>query len=117
MVPIVFFYPNRFWEGHVFLPLAMLGGLFLNTLHDGLTHLFGSLPDFAKRARPLAAASVGIILVPLLLVDPVVAWGGGKQPGQPGPYGQAGPYLPGPDGQPPAGLSGPYAARPYAAAP
>jgi hypothetical protein len=27
MVPIAFFYPNRFWEGHAFLPLAMLGAV------------------------------------------------------------------------------------------
>lgn len=116
MIPIAFFYPNRFWEGHVFLPLAMLGGLFLNTLHDGLGRLFSSIPDLKRRAVQLAAASMGIILVPLLLLDPVVAWGGNKQPGQPGqmPYaGQSGPYLPGSGGPPPAGLSGPYAANPY----
>jgi len=85
MVPIVFFYPNRFWDGHALLPLAMLGGLFLDALHEGLSRLFATLPDTGKRAGgAVAACIVGLISLVLLLVDPVMTWGG-KAPAGAGP--------------------------------
>jgi hypothetical protein len=85
MIPIVFFYSNRFWDGHALLPLAMLGGLFLETLHDGLSRLFAALPDIGRRAGGMVAACVvGLLSLALLLVDPVMTWGG-KAPAGAGP--------------------------------
>lgn len=74
MVPIVFFYSHRFWQGHVFLPLAMLGGVAL----DGL---FGVGRRWVEKRVASPAWSVALVtavscalVLPLVLVDPVLSW-------------------------------------------
>ena len=83
MIPIVFFYPDRFWNAHVFLPLAMLGGVALSALHGFLREKAASL--FNKRAvvTALMAVTMMIPVALFLFVDPVYSAGGGMQ-GVPG---------------------------------
>lgn len=77
MVPIAFFYPHRFWEGHVFLPLAMLGGVALDRLHAFLSKRLSRRAPGGAYAGALAGAVLGGLLVLLLLADPVLASSGG----------------------------------------
>ncbi|MBN2025148.1 MAG: glycosyltransferase [Actinobacteria bacterium] len=73
MVPIAFFYSHRFWEGHVFLPLAMLGGVALDRLHAFLSERLSRRISVASYARAAAGVLLGVLLVPVLFVDPVLA--------------------------------------------
>ena len=91
MVPIAFFYPNRFWEGHVFLPLAMLGAVALDRLCAALRGALDRRGVAAAASRPAVAVLATSMALLLLLVDPVLAAGGtggaqalpGKQAGNP----------------------------------
>lgn len=75
MVPIAFFYPNRFWQGHVFLPLAMLGAVALDALFEtGRRRLERWVSSPAWSSALVAAASCALLL-PLLAADPVFSWG------------------------------------------
>ncbi|RJP27612.1 MAG: glycosyltransferase [Actinobacteria bacterium] len=73
MVPIVFFYSNRFWEGHVFLPLAMLGGVALDRLHAFLSGRLSRRMRTASYARIAAGTALGALLLVALFADPVLA--------------------------------------------
>ncbi len=90
MIPIAFFYPNRFWDGHVLLPLAMLGGVTLSTLHEGLMNLFTGIRDLEGHKKVVTFVCLGIVLLPMLIIDPVIAFGGRA----------GGPVLPGGGGAP-----------------
>jgi len=93
MVPIVFFYSGRFWEGHVFLPLAMLGAVALDRLHEALERSFGRHAVKIPYARAVTAGILAILLVLVFCVDPVLAYGSQRPPN--GQYAQAGSGLPG----------------------
>ncbi|MBC7254337.1 MAG: glycosyltransferase [Actinobacteria bacterium] len=75
MVPIAFFYPHRFWQGHALLPLAMLGAVAL----DGLYIAARGKMERALRSPALSSAAMVTLfcalLLVVLLVDPVLAWG------------------------------------------
>lgn len=75
MVPIIFFYPNRFWDGHALVPMAMLGGVALSGLH-GLVRWGSS--RYVKRPsyKALVTAAMAIPVAVFLLVDPVYATNG-----------------------------------------
>jgi hypothetical protein len=73
MVPIVFFYSNRFWDGHVFLPLAMLGGVALDRLHSFMAEHLSWQAFKPVHARLAAAGMMSALLLLVLCVDPVVA--------------------------------------------
>ena len=73
MVPIAFFYSHRFWEGHVLLPLAMLGGVALDRLHAFLKERLSRRASTASFAKALAAGALGVILILVLFTDPVLA--------------------------------------------
>jgi len=96
MVPIVFFYSNRFWEGHIFLPLAMLGAIALDQLHAVLERFLGHRAVKIPYARAIAAGVLALLLVLVFCVDPVLAYGS-QGPSSYGPS-QAGTGLSG-DGQ------------------
>lgn len=92
MVPILFFYSDRFWDGHAFIPLAMLGGVALSGLH-------GFLKDYlarrVKRKRLSVTITGVVMLIPvalLLLIDPVYTRAGGRQ--SPQGYQSGGSYGP-----------------------
>jgi hypothetical protein len=75
MIPIAFFYPDRFWNAHGFVPLAMLGGVALAGAHEFAAKKF-SLRIRNRTAYRLAmAAFVAVPVVVLLLFDPVYATG------------------------------------------
>ncbi len=79
MVPILFFYPHRFWDGHVFVPLAMLGGIALSAAHGFVTD---RARDYAGGSSGWKVAVVAAMSVPvalLLMVDPVFATRGGAR--------------------------------------
>ena len=78
MVPILFFYPHRFWDGHVFFPLAMLGGVALSGLHGFLSRQVKKISRGGGLSRAAAAAGMAFPVMLLLLVDPVFATLGGK---------------------------------------
>lgn len=80
-VPIVFFYPDRFWNAHVFLPLAMLGGVALGGLHDFVGARMERLIMSGAARKAVLATVMAVPVVLLLLVDPVVSSGGGMGPG------------------------------------
>jgi len=73
MVPIAFFYSHRFWEGHVFLPLAMLGGVALDRLHAFLAERLSRRISTASYARAAAGVLLGVLLALVLFADPVLA--------------------------------------------
>jgi hypothetical protein len=108
MVPIAFFYSHRFWEGHVFLPLAMLGGVALDRLHAFLKERLSRRSSTASYARAMAVGSLVLILLLALFADPVIASTQNRPAlvGQRavGGYGTA-PRIPG-GAQPPAGYEG-----------
>ena len=79
MVPMAFFYSDRFWDAHVFLPLAMLGAVALASLDDALREraskrLRGRTWSLALVAVPMAA-----IVALFLFVDPVISTGNKSQ--------------------------------------
>ncbi len=79
MVPIAFFYSHRFWEGHVFLPLAMLGGVAMDRMHGLLRERLSRGARAGALAGVLAAATMAFIAVAVIFVDPVLASGGGPR--------------------------------------
>ncbi|MDI6830870.1 MAG: glycosyltransferase family 2 protein [Actinomycetota bacterium] len=79
MVPIAFFYSHRFWEGHVFLPLAMLGGVALDRVHGLLRERLSRGERASASAGMLAAATMALIAVAVFFVDPVLASEGGPR--------------------------------------
>ncbi len=89
MVPIAFFYPHRFWEGHVFLPLAMLGGVALDRFHAFLRRRLSGSERIGASAGAVAGAALALLLAAVFFADPVIASPGGArgtgmQPGGPG---------------------------------
>ncbi|MDI6873364.1 MAG: glycosyltransferase family 2 protein [Actinomycetota bacterium] len=113
MVPIAFFYPHRFWQGHVFLPLAMLGAVALDALHEaGRGWLERGVNSPAWSSALWTAVSCSLLL-PLLLVDPVLSWGSrtASAPRPPVPGSgttfPAAPAVPGGRGAPAAGSLSP----------
>lgn len=105
MIPMAFFYSHRFWEGHVFLSLAMLGAVALDRLCAALHGALSGRGVAAATSRRAVAVLAGAAVLLLLLVDPVFAVGGTKARGgmQPGVR---------PDGQgtalPPLGRPSPH---------
>jgi len=95
MVPIVFFYSNRFWEGHIFLPLAMLGAIALDRLHAALEAFFSHRAVNIPYTRAITAGVLALLLVLVFCVDPVLAYGS-QRPSN-AQYAQAGTGLPGED--------------------
>ena len=93
MVPIVFFYSNRFWEGHIFLPLAMLGAIALDQLHAALDAFLGHRAIRIPYARVVTTGILALLLVLVFCVDPVLAYG--SQRPSIGQYAQGGGDLPG----------------------
>lgn len=81
MVPIAFFYSHRFWEGHVFLPLAMLGGVALDRLHAFLRERFARSKRLGAMAGALAGVALAMILATVFFADPVLAASGGLRAG------------------------------------
>jgi|GEM_PF-71435 len=88
-VPIVFFYPDRFWNAHVFVPLAMLGGVALSATHGFLGEKIAELKRNRTASRAALAALMAVPVALLLFLDPVYAKGGsagggpgGQPPGQ-----------------------------------
>ena len=139
MVPIAFFYSHRFWDGHVFLPLAMLGGVAFDRLHGFLRARLSRSAHAGVSAGALAGAIMAVAVAVVFFVDPAVASSGGaKAPGvRPGDMAYAGmapmpgaggnlegygvpgvpapgPYAPGnrPGSPPPPGVTGRYPASP-----
>jgi len=78
MVPILLYYPHRFWDGHAFLPLAMLGGAALSGFHGFLLERLGMLFSNVTFAKAFTYSSVAVVLLIFLIADPVFATGGGK---------------------------------------
>ncbi|MFH1150835.1 MAG: glycosyltransferase [Actinomycetota bacterium] len=108
-VPIAFFYPDRFWNAHVFMPLAMLGGVALSGLQGFLGERASSLLHSRTGARAFAAIVMAVPVALFLFVDPVYATGGrGAGPGGAGTQGIRAPgqqsHLPG-NGQLPPGAN------------
>ena len=89
LVPMVFFYPDRFWNAHVFLPLAMLGGVALSGLHGYLGDKVRLAVKDRNVRRVFVTAMMAVPVVLFLLVDPVYASGGGMGGGPPGGTRQA----------------------------
>jgi hypothetical protein len=88
-IPIIFFYPDRFWNAHGFVPLAMLGGVALSALHGLLGEKMPKLIGGRRARSAVIAAVMAVPVVVLLLVDPVYAAAGsrggpagGQPPGQ-----------------------------------
>lgn len=81
MVPIAFFYSHRFWQGHIFLPLAMLGAVALDGLHAALRKYLSGREATASFARALSGAALALLLLLVLCVDPVLAYGSSGPPG------------------------------------
>lgn len=81
IVPIVFFYPDRFWNAHVFLPLAMLGGVALSALHGFVREKASSLVHKRAFVTALVTVAMMIPVALFLFVDPVYSAGGGMQGG------------------------------------
>ncbi|MHB8895841.1 MAG: glycosyltransferase [Candidatus Geothermincolia bacterium] len=105
MIPIVFFYPDRFWNAHSFVPLAMLGGVALAGAHEFAGSRLKAAVTNTAGYRVVMAAVVAIPVVLLLLADPVLSQGrGGARPGLAGPGQQGGPGVQrqAPPGAPPA---------------
>ena len=73
MVPIAFFYSHRFWEGHVFLPLAMLGGVALDRLHAFIAGRLSQGVRTASYAKAAAGLVLGAVLLLVFFADPVLA--------------------------------------------
>ncbi|MDY6794530.1 MAG: glycosyltransferase [Actinomycetota bacterium] len=73
MVPIVFFYSSRFWEGHAFLPVAMLGAVALDRLQESLSGLMTRRPSLSSRAGWVSAAALAVVLLLIFSLDPVLA--------------------------------------------
>lgn len=92
MVPIAFFYSHRFWDGHVFLPLAMLGGVALDRLHGFLRERLTGNAHAGASAGALAGAIMAVAVAVVFFLDPAVASSGGaKAPGvRPGDMAYAG---------------------------
>ena len=110
MVPIAFFYSHRFWEGHVFLPLAMLGGVALDRLHAFLAQRLSRRASTASYARPVAAGVMGIVLLLALFADPVLASSSqGPAPGDLAAPGRDAVQPRAPGGRVPPSASGPQA--------
>jgi len=84
LVPMVFFYPDRFWNAHVFLPLAMLGGVALSGLHGYLGDKVRLAVKDRNVRRVFVTAMMAVPVVLFLFVDPVYASGGGMGGGPPG---------------------------------
>lgn len=82
MIPILFFYPHRFWEGHVFVPLAMLGGVALSGLHGYLKERATQYMGGRQAYKVLVLAFMAVPVVLILLVDPIFETGRG--PGRTG---------------------------------
>jgi Glycosyl transferase family 2 len=89
LVPMVFFYPDRFWNAHVFLPLAMLGGVALSGLHGYLGDKVRLAVKDRNVRRVFVTAMMAVPVVLFLFVDPVYASGGGMGGGPPGAVRQA----------------------------
>ena len=70
-VPILFFYPDRFWDAHALVPLAMLGGVALSALHGFLGKRFASLICDRRARSALVACAMSVPVILFLLVDPV----------------------------------------------
>ena len=108
MVPIAFFYSHRFWEGHVFLPLAMLGGVALDRLHAFLKERLSRRTSTAAYAKAAAGLVLGGLILLVFFADPVLA-SSKNGPATGGLRGQAG-AAPGPGAQngmyPPLGSGG-----------
>ncbi len=73
MVPIAFFYSHRFWEGHIFLPLAMLGGVALDGLQSFLAERLSRRTSLASCSRVVAGFALGALLLLVFFADPVLA--------------------------------------------
>lgn len=102
MVPILFFYPHRFWDGHVFVPLAMLGGVALSALHGLIAERAKSYAGGASAYKVAVVAAMAVPVALLLLVDPVFATKG--KPATPGRSGlRAQARQASPAGVPPGG--------------
>lgn len=83
-IPIVFFYPDRFWNAHVFFPLAMLGGVALSALHGVVKERAARLVRSGAARVAAVAVVMAIPIAIFLLVDPVYAtYGGSRGPQQP----------------------------------
>lgn len=83
MIPIVFFYPDRFWNAHIFLPLAMLGGAALAGLQDFATEKMTGIVHNKSARKFVMAAVMAVPVAVLLLLDPVYATAGGTGVGGP----------------------------------
>ncbi|MDD5748578.1 MAG: hypothetical protein PHP64_05995 [Actinomycetota bacterium] len=105
MVPIVFFYAHRFWDGHVFLPLAMLGGVGLSGLHGFIASKLSDSLQKARLAKFCCALFVFPVVMIVLFVDPVLAFGEPSRVSPPRPLRPPliGPGLPGQQNIPPPG--------------
>jgi hypothetical protein len=77
MIPIVFFYPDRFWNAHIFLPLAMLGGAALAGLQDFAAEKMTRVVPAVNARKFVMAAIMAVPVALLLLLDPVYATAGG----------------------------------------
>jgi len=81
MVPILFFYPNRFWDGHAFVPLAMLGGVALSGLHGFIKERSVAYMGERQSYRVVLLAVMAVPVALLLLVDPVFSTRNNADPG------------------------------------
>ncbi|MHB8897051.1 MAG: hypothetical protein ACYC99_18010, partial [Candidatus Geothermincolia bacterium] len=80
-IPIAFFYADRFWNVHVFLPLAMLGGVALAGLQDFVAARVPKRLHSGAARKAVLGALMAIPVALLLLLDPVYATasGGGNK--------------------------------------
>jgi hypothetical protein len=76
-IPIVFFYPDRFWNAHGFVPLAMLGGVALAGLHEFAGEKVSKVVRDRAAYGVVMTAVVAIPVALFLLLDPVYSTGGG----------------------------------------
>ncbi len=80
-IPIVFFYPDRFWNAHVFVPLAMLGAVALSGLHGFLAERMTDIVHSRAVRVALVTVAMAVPVALFLLVDPVYSSGGGGMQG------------------------------------
>ena len=81
MIPILFFYPNRFWDGHALVPLAMLGGVALSGLHGFIRERSVVYMGGRQSYRVVLLAVMAVPVALLLLVDPVFSTRKNSHPG------------------------------------
>jgi hypothetical protein len=78
LLPIVFFYPDRFWSAHSFVPLAMLGGVALSSAHGLVKKTAKGVLTSTAWRKAVVVAVMSLPVALFLLADPVLAFNSGS---------------------------------------